>query len=268
MLHAAILDRGPAEDRDDRVLEGAGAQGALDLCDGDLFVAEILFHDRVVKVGDGLDQFVAHRLRLFDERRGDLALLPDGTEGVFVIVDRLHGEQIDEAIEAILGAERQLNRHGPGMKPFAHRIQHHVKIGADPVHFVDISDAGDAVFIRLPPDRLRLGLDTAGGIEDGDCAIQNSQRTFDFGRKIDMAGRVDDVDAVVLPAAGDGGRGDGDASFAFLLHPVHSGGAVVNLAYTMHLAGVVQDPLGGGGLTGIDVSHDADIAGLFQRGRG
>ena len=31
------------------------------------------------------------------------------------------------------------------------------------------------------------------------------------------------------------------------------------------LAGVEQDALGGGGLTGIDVGHDAEVSGIFQR---
>ena len=31
------------------------------------------------------------------------------------------------------------------------------------------------------------------------------------------------------------------------------------------LAGVEQDTLGSGGLTGIDVSHDAEVSGVFQR---
>jgi hypothetical protein len=35
----------------------------------------------------------------------------------------------------------------------------------------------------------------------------------------------------------------------------------VDLAYAVSLAGVVEDTLGRSGLTGIDVGHDADVAG-------
>jgi len=44
------------------------------------------------------------------------------------------------------------------------------------------------------------------------------------------------------------------------LHPVHRRGAVVHLADLVAHAGVEQDALGRGGLAGIDVRHDAEVA--------
>ena len=41
---------------------------------------------------------------------------------------------------------------------------------------------------------------------------------------------------------------------------VHRRGAFMHLADLVALAGVVEDPLGGRGLPGIDVRHDAEIA--------
>jgi hypothetical protein len=55
-----------------------------------------------------------------------------------------------------------------------------------------------------------------------------------------------------------GGR-DGDAALLLLLHPVHHGGAFVHLADLVGDARIEQDAFGGRGLTGIDVSHDADV---------
>ena len=48
---------------------------------------------------------------------------------------------------------------------------------------------------------------------------------------------------------------------------VHEGTTVMDLADLMRLAGVVEDALGRGGLAGIDVRHDADVAVTFE-GRG
>ncbi|BDI16597.1 hypothetical protein ANSO36C_23990 [Nostoc cf. commune SO-36] len=75
-----------------------------------------------------------------------------------------------------------------------------------------------------------------------------------------MAGRVDDVDPVVVPEAGRRGRRDRDAALLFLLHPVHRGGAFVHFADLVGLAGVIEDALGRRRLAGIDVRHDADVA--------
>jgi hypothetical protein len=58
---------------------------------------------------------------------------------------------------------------------------------------------------------------------------------------------------------------DRDAALLLLLHPVHRRRAVVDLAHLVVHAGVEQDPLGGRGLPGIDVRHDADVARAFER---
>jgi len=62
------------------------------------------------------------------------------------------------------------------------------------------------------------------------------------------------------PEAGGGRRSDRYAAFLLLLHPVHDGRAVMDLAQLVRYAGVEQDPLGGRGLAGVDVGHDADVA--------
>jgi hypothetical protein len=79
-----------------------------------------------------------------------------------------------------------------------------------------------------------------------------------------VARRVDDVDAMILPEAGRRGGRDGDAALLLLNHPVHRGRAFVDLTDLVVDAGVVEDALGARGLAGIDVRHDADVAGAFE----
>ena len=67
-----------------------------------------------------------------------------------------------------------------------------------------------------------------------------------------------------LPQAGGGGRRDGDAALLLLDHPVHGGGALVDLTDLVVLAGVVEDPLGRRGLARVDVGHDPDVAGSVE----
>src|SRR6185503_13936595 len=68
-----------------------------------------------------------------------------------------------------------------------------------------------------------------------------------------------------VPLAGGGRGGDGDPPLLLLLHPVHGRRALVHLADLVRAARVVQDALGRGRLTGIDVGHDADVAVLLER---
>src|SRR5690606_14179663 len=75
-----------------------------------------------------------------------------------------------------------------------------------------------------------------------------------------------DVDLVLVPETGHRGGGDGDAALLLLLHPVGGRRAVVRLTDLVVDTGVEENAFGCGGLTGIDVRHDADVADLLQVG--
>jgi hypothetical protein len=87
-----------------------------------------------------------------------------------------------------------------------------------------------------------------------------TQRTLDVRGKVHVAGRIDDINPVIAPEAGRRSRRDRDAALLFLLHPVHHGRSFVNLTNLVGDARVEQDPFRRGGLAGIDVRHDADVA--------
>src|SRR5206468_9683718 len=91
----------------------------------------------------------------------------------------------------------------------------------------------------------------------------------DLDREIDVTWRVDDIDseldAVTCPECSGRGRRDRDAALLLLLHPVHRRGAFMHLADLVLLAGIVKNTLGRGRLTGIDVSHDADVPVVIER---
>jgi hypothetical protein len=139
-----------------------------------------------------------------------------------------------------------------------------VEVGADAVHLVDEAHARHAVLVGLTPHGLGLGLDAGDRVEHRDRAVEHAQRALDLDGEVDVAGRVDDVDAVVVPDAGGGGGGDRDAALLLLDHVVHGGGALVDLTDLVALAGVVEDALGRGGLAGVDVGHDPDVAGALE----
>ena len=129
---------------------------------------------------------------------------------------------------------------------------------------------GDAVAVRLAPDRLGLRLDAGDRVEQRDRAVEHAQRALDFHREVHVARRIDDVDPVLDvvagPETGGGGGGDRDAALLLLLHPVHGGGAIMDLTDLVALPRVIEDSLGGSRLPGIDVGHDADVAIVIERG--
>ena len=199
-LHAFVLKSGAAKQRHDLVRQHALSQAAANLVLGQRAALDVFFHQRLVRFGrgfdqmlppffdlgrklggDGVDYFVARALRV-------VALFPD---------DGALREQIDNAGEAVFGADRQLHRNDPCAQPLGDLPPHTMKIGADAIHFVHKSEARHAIFRRLPPDRFGLRLHAADRAKNADRAVQNPQRALDLDREVDMPRRVDNVDAVL-----------------------------------------------------------------------
>ena len=273
LLHALVLVGGAHEDRVELVGEHAGTDGGLELLDGDLLLLEDHLHELVVVIGGGVKELLA----LLGGDVGELSRnLGHGLRiGHALIVGlevpRGHGHEVDDTPEIILGAHGDLDGHGVGVQALLHGVDRVEEVGTHAVVLVDEGDARNVEVARLAPHGLGLRLDAGDGVEHGHSAIENTERTLDLGREVHVAGGVDDLDAVsrtlarlaaLVPEARGGGGGDGHAALLLLDHPVHGSGALVNLADLVGLAGVVQNALGRGGLTSVDVRHDADVAGL------
>ena len=179
----------------------------------------------------------------------------------------VHLDQVDDALELTLRADRQLDRDDVGAEALLHRAHREVEVRTDLVHLVDEANARDVVLVGLAPDLLGLRLHAFLAVEHGNRTVEDPQAALHLDGEVDVPGGVDDVDLVVVPEAGGSGGGDGDPPLLLLLHPVHGGGAVVHLTDLVADTGVVEDALGRRRLTGIDVRHDADVADLGQVGQ-
>ena len=265
-----FLNAVPQIDRDERRiflahrLDAALAQGRLQLVFGDGFAAEVLFEELVVRFADLLDQLLVVRLGLFQHVGRNVLHVVIGAHRLVLVDERFHADQVDDAAELVFGANRQLNRDGIAFELGGDLRERFLEVRADAVHLVDEADARHAVLVGLAPHGFRLRLDTGDRVEHGDGAVEHAQRALDFNREVDVAGRIDDVDAVLFPEAGRRGGRDGDAALLLLLHPVHDGGAFVHFADLVRDAGIEQDAFRRRGLTGIDVGHDADVPRAFE----
>ncbi len=264
-LHALVLERAAVEHGNDLVGDRGAPERVLQVFDGDRLVGDVLLEDRVAVVRQHVDQLVVVLLGLLLELVGDVDDVPLRAE-LFVVPDeRLHLEQVDDAGVVALGADRELHDGGGGLEAILDAVERLEEVRAEAVHLVDEADARDAVLVGLAPHGLGLRLDAGDAVEHGDRAVEHAERTLDFDGEVDVAGRVDDVDGVVVPLTGGGGRGDGDAPLLLLGHPVHGGGALVDLTDLVVLARVVEDPLRRRGLARVDVGHDPDVAGSVER---
>jgi hypothetical protein len=228
----------------------------------------------VVEVARRLDEPQArrlHRLALFrgDRQYGELATLGAVLEDVGATTD-----EVDDALMLLRLAEGELHGDGVRAQALADGGHVHREVGADLVHLVDEREARHAIAIGLSPHGLRLGLHAVAGVEHRHRAVEHSEGALHFDGEVDVSGRVDEVELVALALVRSGQRrperrrrrgGDGDAALLLLGEEVERGGAVVHLAGAMDAAGEEEDAFGHGGLAGVDMSHDAEVAGEGER---
>src|SRR5690606_2186764 len=197
----------------------------------------------------------------------DVLVLELHALGRFVPDNGLHLDQIDHALEVVLGADRDHHGHGVGAQTQLHLVIDLEEVGAGAVHLVDEGQARLLVLVGLAPDGFGLGLHATHGAVHHAGAVEHAHGALHLDGEVHVTGGVDDVEAVLgvgqvhaLPEAGHGRGRDGDAALLLLLHPVGGGGAVVHLAQLVVHTRVEQDALGGGGLAGVDVGGDTDVA--------
>src|SRR5712664_2878000 len=177
-------------------------------------------------------------------------------------------EEIDDPDEIIFTSEGELQRNGVGPKALSDGADDVVEIRAHAVHLVHEADTRDAVLVRLAPNRFRLRLHARDGVEHAHRAVQNAQRTFHFHGEVHMARRINNIHAIFLAEAvpGSGRRcaRNGNAALALLLHPVHGGRAFIHRTDLVGHTRIEQDALRRRGLSGVDMRHDPDVAGILE----
>ena len=265
-LHALVLERAAAEHGMDLARDRARADAGDDLGFRELARFEVLVHHLFVGLGRGLDHLLAPLLGLGLELWRNFGVVELHALRRVVPVDRLHLDEIDDALEVLLGTDRNDDHDRVRLQTVDHHLADAEEIGARAVHLVDERETRHLVLVGLAPDGLGLRLHAAHRVVHHDRAVQHAHRALDLDREVDVARGVDDVDAVLgvvelhaLPEARGRGRGDRDAALLLLLHPVHRRGAVVHLADLVVDARVEQDALGRRRLAGVDVGRDTDV---------
>ena len=177
----------------------ARADRAAELVDGGLLLVDELLHQRLVVVGQLLEELVAPLLGLLAVLVGDVACPPTPrpcrlpSSGAFISTRSITPWKSPSAPHG------SCTTSGLASQAVLDHLDRALEVGAGAVHLVDEADARDVVAVGLAPDGLGLRLDAGDGVEDRDGAVEHAQRPLDLDREVDVAGRVDDVDPVVLP---------------------------------------------------------------------
>ena len=167
------------------------------ILEGNFLALAIAVEDRLVELADFLDEVPAPVRGDLGHVGGDRAFVVRLALVGVVVVDRLLLEEVHEAGEVLLFADRDDDGRGVGAEGLLHLPHDGEEVRAGAVELVDEGDAGDVVFLGLAPDGLGLRLDAADAAEERDGAVEDAERALDLGGEVHVAGSVNEVDAVV-----------------------------------------------------------------------
>ncbi len=264
MLNTLVLKGRADENRGELKRQGRLADDRNQLFGADLLTFQELLGQIVVEVGQSFDQFIACLQAGFPDVLG-AGFFANVLAVVAVEVDGLHGQQVDDALELVLGSDRVSDQVSVVVQFVAQHLHHAEGVGARTVHLVDEGQSRHTVALHLAVDGDRLRLHTGHCTQHQDGAVEHAQSALHLDGEVDVARGVDQVDIVVAPDAVGGGRLDGDALLALEIHGVHGGthtGLALHLFDLVDFPGVEEDALGKGGFPRVDVGRDPDIADL------
>ncbi len=224
----------------------------------------------VVDLDGGLDQLLAIFFGLVLEIVGDFDDVPVSAERSSRQTSAFISIRSTTPLKSFSAPIGKLHDDGLRAKARLDHLDRAVEVGADLVHLVDEADARHVVLVGLTPDGFGLRLNTGIGIENATApSSTRSERSTSMVKStwpgVSMMLKRRILPSSALPERGRRSRRDRDAALLLLLHPVHGGGALMDLADLVRLAGVKEDALGRRRLAGVDVRHDAEIAVVFDR---
>ena len=141
-------------------------------------------------------------------------------------------------------------------------LDHQIGLGAGQVDLVDDGDDRQPLAQGEVDVGQGLGLDPLGGVDDQDRALAGLQRAADLVREVDVARRVDQVQAVGLAVLrhvveADGAGLDRDPLLALEVHRVED---LAGHQPGLDRVGRLEQAIGQGRLAVIDVGDDREVA--------
>ena len=170
-------------------------EGALELLDAGDVALEVALEQVVVGDHDALDQVVVDLCSSASMSSG----MSLGAGAAALVDVGGVGEQVGDAPEARLLADRQLEGGDAGAEPIPQLVEGAVEAGPLPVELVDEHHAGHAQLGGQLPHDLGLDLDALDRAHHEHRQVGDPQRGGHVADEVGVAGGVDEVDLVVVP---------------------------------------------------------------------
>ena len=260
--HAKKLRGRRAHDRGHLAREDSFAQAALDLLLIERARVEVLLEQRVVALGGGFDELAAV---LLDEL---LHVVRNRCLGALAVGRRhecLQVEQVDDASEILLGADREVKRERPRRQVLAHSAHGAVEVGMLLVELV----------YHHHPRLARSVAELPGDLgADGQVRVRTYHHHRPFRRaeaaegltgEIEKAWSVEDVDLEPAVLRESHSEVDRDLAPLFFGLEVHGRRLLIGRAKARYGAGAEQHRLGQGRFAIVRVAQQDHVPDLFGR---
>ena len=171
-------------------------------------------------------------------------------------------QQVDDARQLVLRADRQLDRHAALRQLLLDGGEHAEEVGALAVEHVHEDDAREPELLGAVPHARRVHLDAHHAGDDDERAFDDAQRGDRVGLEAGVARRVDQVDLAALPLAVAERRGERHLPAVLVLLPVGDRRAGFDLPEPVRLSRLEEQRLDERGLSRPAVADDGDVADL------
>ena len=216
-------------------------------------------HQLVIAFGDQLDQGLVGCLGLLGQAGGDLfdAGAPIAAD---LIVVGLHLDQIDDALEGLLGPDGELDGDDGASEGGGERLHHALEVRALTVHAGADDHARQLEILGVAPNLLRDHLDAGDRIDHDQRGIHDRQGELGLVHEHVEAGGVDEVDFDLVPLDRGERSGDGHLAGDLFLVVVGRGAAVIHAAQARRAAGGEEKGRDQRSFAGVGVADDGHIA--------
>ena len=262
-MHTLVFIRRTQHHRRKLHCDGCLADGGHQFFFCWLYTFEILLHQRIVEVGGVFHHLVVPLLSLVQEVGRNFLNAVFGAHRFVVPQNGLHLDKVYNTFEVFFCTDRDLYRTRVSTQDILHLLYRFEEIGSRAVHLVHVSNTWNVVLVGLAPYGFRLGLNAVGSRIGSHSTVENAQRAFHLGGKVNVTRSVDKVNLkrllIIVPVTRRSSRSNGYTTLLFLCHPVHGGCTIVHLTNFVGLTRIEKDTFRSCGLTGINVSHDTDV---------
>ena len=158
---------------------------------------EIRLQQVFIAIGRRFNQFLAVFPRKTCHGRWNPGLLEADTVARVIPVNCRHPDQVDDTLESVSRANRQLQQYGVRTETVPHLAHDTKKVSAGSIHLVDERNTGQAIPVGLMPDGFRLDFNATDRTKQAYTTIKYAQTSLDLDGEVNVAWRIDDIDAVL-----------------------------------------------------------------------